>query len=548
MAIRKTICMTKRRRSFGKKRTQSTKQLFVGRKEQLQRFERNLELGPDSDEFLNIFNVFGQGGVGKTYLVTRYREMAEKAGYLTAFVDTEDRRLFEVTATMNAIANALTQKDAPFKRFAKRYKDYLQEKGKLENDPDRPKGTLGKLISTSIKLGAKASAEFVPGGGIVREYLPVDTVAEVAGEWANFAWQKLGNKDEVELVLQPLQVLTPLWIEDLYDYADKQNLALFFDTYETANPELDQWLYELLNGQFGDIPDNILFIISGREALDPTCWNTFREYTEKISLEPFTEAEAREYLEQKGISSKSSIEAILSISGRLPVYLSLLAEGDPISTDNLADPNEKVVDRFLNHIQEPLKRQLALRAALPRKLNKDVVTCLLPQSSEADAFALFEWLKKRPFVQQRGGHWAYHPTVRETMLRYQKAFSESDWEALHSKLAQFYQNRIEHMQLEDRIDQLTDEQCFAYHIEKCYHQLCENYNNAIPIGVRGFVTTLRISTDAQTFPWVTIVIEAEAFFPGKEWGKILQEGLAQIISDEKQGEQATRLINSSCDE
>lgn len=102
------------------------------------------------------------------------------------------------------------------------------------------------------------------------------------------------------------------------------------------------------------------------------------------------------------------------------------------------------------------------------------------------------------------------------MLRYQKAFSESDWEDLHARLAQFYQNRIEHTRLADRLDQFQDEQCFAYHIEKCYHQLCENYNNAIPLGVRGFATTLRVLKAAQAFPWVTTVLEAEAFFQGME--------------------------------
>jgi len=124
--------MAKRRRSFGQKKEQTNKQIFVGRQEQLRLFERNIQLGPDHEDFINIFNVYGQGGVGKTSLIHKYQEAAKAANYWIGFVDTEDLQLYEVTATMNNIAEDFALQAAPFKRFDKRYKDYLQKKGELD--------------------------------------------------------------------------------------------------------------------------------------------------------------------------------------------------------------------------------------------------------------------------------------------------------------------------------------------------------------------------------------------------------------------------------
>ena len=171
-----------------------------------------------------------------------------------------------------------------------------------------------------------------------------------------------------------------------------------------------------INAKYGDFPDNIILIIGGRDILDPARWNTLREYTAKIPLEPFTKEEAKNYLAQRGITAPLAIENILSISGHLPVYLSLLAENDPASPDDISDPNEKIVERFLKHIKDPIQRKLALEASLPQKLDKDIIACLLP--TDADTTALFDWLKSRPFVEKRGGHWAYHPIVRDTCLLY----------------------------------------------------------------------------------------------------------------------------------
>ena len=523
--------MAKRRRSFGKKKADANRKIFVGRKEQVQQFENNLKVGPDSDSFFNIFNIYGQSGVGKTTLVERYQNLATTAGYHTVRVDTEEVRLYEVIATMNAIAEELEKQNAPFKKFSKNYKVYLQEKGKLEANPDRPKGVLGKLVKASIKTSAKIGADLTPGGNAIIEYVPTDTLADAAGDWADWVAQTMSNKDEVELVLYPIRVLTPLWLEDLYDQADKKHIALFFDTYETANPELDKWLLDLLEEIYGNLPDNLILSISGQAELNPVYWNAYKENTVKIPLDPFTHEEAKIYLEKQGVTKPHLVDKILAISNCLPAYLTLLVKDDLSNPDDISDPNEKIVERFLRHIKEPMQRQLVLRAALPRKFNKDVIACLLPK--DADAMEMFSWLKSRPFVEKRGGYWTYHSVVKEIMLSHQKEISEVDWETTHINLSEWYQERATRLQTDSEQDKwYEDENWRLLMVENHFHLLCANYKNQIPRFMRDVVVLLYKGNYAHISPFANSLIEVEKIYKDYTWGNQLNTFVSALIVEE----------------
>jgi hypothetical protein len=60
---------------------------FVGRSEYLQLFRTHLSLAPQDIQRRFIFNIFGQAGVGKTWLSRQYREIAQADGVLVACVD-----------------------------------------------------------------------------------------------------------------------------------------------------------------------------------------------------------------------------------------------------------------------------------------------------------------------------------------------------------------------------------------------------------------------------------------------------------------------------
>jgi len=492
---------------------------FIGRDEPIAIFKRHLDATPGEDGFYDIFNIFGQGGVGKSYLIEKFQEFSREKGILTSYTD---EGIHDALQFMNSITELLEKQNVSLKRFSERYKKFLQEKQKLDADPEAPKGVLSMLTNTIVKSGLTI-AEDIPGAGGLVKMVDKEAWASKAGELAEYIKKGWSNEDEAQLLLEPLKVLTPLFLEDLWDISDKKNLILFIDTYEETSFFLDEWLRDLLNGEYGRTSDNLVLVISGRAEVNPNDWAPFNDFKCRISLEPFTEEEARRFLHKKNIQNPEVVNTILKLSLRLPIMLAMLSDEAPNSPEEITDFNQTAVDRFLKWINNSVQRQLALNAALPRQLNKDVIKRLLTDTD--DLSLLFDWLIKRPFVQHRGGIWVYHPVVRELMLKYLLDSSPEEWKTLHSKLADYYYQCAKSLGIENKEIQFTNEKWQKLILEKCYHDLLINYNQNVPESIRSFVTTFRLNGYKKTLPWAEIIKDCGEINNDPDWGNRLIAGL-----------------------
>lgn len=518
--------MTKERRSKTDKLRRKNEELFVGREEPIQRFRRHLESKPDDDDFLDIYNIYGQGGVGKSYLCQKLLGMAKAKNALTTYTDEGVKSVVE---WMGAVAKQLTEQEAPLKAFSERYERYLQEQKKLEADPEAPKGWL-PFITRSIVKGGLAAAKGIPGAGGFIELIDRDAAGDQASELASYLHKKLKNKDEVKLVLEPVEVLTSLFLDGLYEYEEKLHLCFFIDTYEETSRFLDHWLRDLLAEKYGEVPSNMAWVIAGRERLDGNAWSPFSPIIEYCSLEPFTDKEAKQFLNTRGIKDQSIRDAILKVALNLPVYLAMLADDAPNEPEAIPDFAETIIDRFLQWIEDPVQRKLALEASLPRQLNKDIIKRLLPPTADSDNY--FRWLCDRPFVENRGGTWTYHPTIRELMVKHLRQRSYEDWEMLNTQIAWYYEERANSLGIEKRGDQFQDPNWQKYTLEYNYHQLLINPQRSMPEAIRGFGTTFRIKKANGARSWAEAIFQVEKIWQSSKWGEILQVGLDQVIADD----------------
>ena len=364
--------------------------------------------------------------------------------------------------------------------------------------------------------------------------MDADTIGDQMGEWASFLTKKAINKDDRQLLLYPQKVLTPLFLEGLEKYAKRRRICLCFDTYEETDIYLDEWLRKLLEGQYGDASENLLFVIAGREPLNPNAWSDYGDFIATIPLEAFSELEAKTYLERKGIADEAVVDSILGLSGRLPVLLATLAEAAKHATGDLTDPCATAVERFLKWIDDPVQRDLALHAALPRKLNQDIIQCLLPEG--ADAKALFQWLSTQPFVQKhQGGYWVYHSVVRELMLRYQIQLSQDNWSIMHKKLANFYGKRALNLGLIYRTKQFSNEEWLSHTIEKNYHLLSKNYGREIHDIVADMIKVCSFGDSQQIRGWSQSILEAGRLSGNLYEGEVFLRGVEAFIREETEG-------------
>src|SRR5579864_6951286 len=100
---------------------------FVGREQELETFSQ--QINRTQPRYL-IFYLTGQGGVGKTTLLNRYREIAKDSSFLLTDCNELQR---DIPAVLGRFARQLAEQGYPFKRFNERYKIYRQKMDEIEN-------------------------------------------------------------------------------------------------------------------------------------------------------------------------------------------------------------------------------------------------------------------------------------------------------------------------------------------------------------------------------------------------------------------------------
>ena len=246
-------------------------------------------------------------------------------------------------------------------------------------------------------------------------------------------------------------------------------------------------------------------------------------------MEPFSEEEAREYLNGKGITDSKIVEVILRLSGRLPLLVATLATQSPSDAEHVEDPADTAVERFLKWVDDPAQRRAALHGALPRRLNQDILACLV-ESVQVEA--LFAWLQTMPFVRKRGDYWEYHEVVRSAMLRYLRTQSPKTWADLHRRLAEHYEAVRDQLGLDaeqGRIDSAWQELA----LEALYHRLCQAPKANLPTAINGFLAALKAHW-AFARRWAEILRQAgeeASAIDCTEWGKNLTDGLVAYEND-----------------
>ena len=340
---------------------------FVGRVEHLETFEQNLvHLNRTADGFSYpnafLFNVWGQGGVGKTTLLRRFEDIAKKQGGVTARID---EVIASVPEVMAAFVRQLTEQGQAFPKFSDRYKVYRQKRKELETDPEAPQGFSAFMGKTVAQVGFSLGRR-VPGADVAIDLMDEKAVVEAAGEWTSYVTRKLKNKDEIQLVNEPEAVLTPLFLEELGDIFDRQ-VVLLFDTYEQTGEVLESWLLDIAAGQrYGELPSNCIWAIAGRDQLNPNNWSGYEPV--QFPVEPFTTEEATQFLQRKGVTNPQVVETVLDVSGRLPLLLAILAETASNDPNEVGEASGTAVERFLKWVDDPAEAGFGDRGGVASKL------------------------------------------------------------------------------------------------------------------------------------------------------------------------------------
>lgn len=512
---------------------------FVGRGGERAAFRANLDLPPEDERHRFLFHVHGNSGVGKTFLVRELEQIARERGALTAYVDESVGSVPEAMATMcRQLAHQghrLKKLEEALIAHRKRRHEAEAEAATLEPAPEGP----SPLTTTAVRLGMAGVGALVPGAGAFVGAVDADQLADGAARLRARLSVRFHSQEDVQLVLSPERVLTPKLLDELTDVtAAVPWLILFFDTYERTGPFLDGWLHELMTtDRYGALPANVLVVTAGQRPFDTTRWGGFADFMTDLPLGPFTEAEARGLLADRGVVAEPVVAEVLRLTGGLPVLVSTLAEARPGDPDDVGDPSATAVERFLKWEPDPVRRSVALACALPRRLDADVFRAAA-ECGQDEADALYDWLRSMPFVSERGERMQYHDVVRAPMLRMQRRRSPRGWAQRQGRLAETF-GRWRHERQDRLADPWADEEWRELRLAEAYHRLCAGEGTALAFVLGGVVRACGWRVE-EARRWARMLVEAGADTQAEDttrWGRDLLHAL-----ESRTAEQALTLL------
>ncbi|MDR3081425.1 MAG: tetratricopeptide repeat protein [Streptomyces sp.] len=495
---------------------------FVGRGAERAAFRANFDFPPLDERHRFHFHVHGNAGVGKTFLARELEQIARECGALTAYVDESTGSVPEAMAAISRRFAAQGHRFKDLDRLLAAHRERRREAeaavvAALESEPEELEGLVGPVgPSTGSLVAARAGLVglgMLPGIGAFAGALDADRLARQADRLRAGIGARLRNQEDVQLVLSPEQLLTPVLLEELSNAAAQAPwIVLFFDTYERTGPFLDGWLHEAMTtDRYGAMPATVVVVTAGQLPLDTARWGGFADFVHDLPLQPFTEAEARGLLAGRGVVDEPVVDEVLRLTGGLPVLVSTLAEARPADPDDVGDPSATAVERFLKWEQDPVRRGIALACALPRRLDADVFRVMAEgeaQVDEAELDALYRWLRTLPFADERGARVRYHDVVRAPMLRLLRRRSPRVWADHHRRLAEAFGRWREeaeaHLAAEER---WSDERWGELRLAETYHALCATPRAALPGALGDLVEACAIG-DEMLRRWVRLLIEA----------------------------------------
>jgi tetratricopeptide (TPR) repeat protein len=464
---------------------------FVGRQGELGLFRDNLSRDPRDEAFQYLFHVHGQAGVGKTSLIGQWDSAARELGATTAYLDHD---VHSVVEAMEAIGVQFRRQGAPLKGFEKLLAAYHQRRHEAEmpmgatspggvgvgvagggNGP----GPSASLSSTVVVQAGLTGLGLLPGMGPIAGAMDPQQLAQNADRVRVALSARLRSHADVQLVMSPVQTLTPAFLEDLAEVAERHPwVVLFFDVFEQTGPVLDTWLRDILVGEaYPGLPLNVLAVLSGQGRLDTRCWGDHLDLVAEVPLTVFTEDEARQLLAGRGVTDEEVIQVILQLTGRLPVLVDTLALKRPQDSGEVADPSETAVGRFLRGVTDPDHQVAAQVCALPLQLDEDIYRATVPEAA-VDRYA---WLCSLPFVTHQAGRCRYHDVVRDPMVRLQRTQSPTLWQQRHIALARTYQQRRHASEDTLPAGEYWDNAGWRDHrLNETYHRLCAHPGHALP--------------------------------------------------------------------
>ena len=420
--------------------------IFIGRNNELRFFVQHI-LKPKQPTY-NIVSISGNPGVGKSTLLSRFRDKARKVRFKNSCVTAQvDMRQGTPAHFMEQCATQLRQAGFPLPSFENALAAYKETIQHRQDEQKVARDAFLRLVPDPTSSGVMGVQVI---GGLY------ERVAEESS--ASFWDQRrsLQHFSETGQAHNPIGDLTGAFVEDLNWLTATQvpsqakrtkrglRLILFLDEFEPPATEVSTWLFDPFLQ--ATLSKNVVLVVAGRDPIERFISNEQTLYS--VPLEHFTRRETRTYLAARGITEADRVATIWQLSGGLPLSLSMLA----FDQQGIIDPGIDTVTNVLRWIagQRQIRHQLVLHASLlSRPFSQDDLEAFqyLPEQEQT---SLYRWLVGLPFVQHDplDGRHCYHNLIQKQLSHSLAQLSPLEYQLTRRALANHYRRLLEHIEAE----------------------------------------------------------------------------------------------------
>ena len=371
-------------------------QLFVDREREIALF-RDALLSRDTE--WNIHEVFGIGGVGKTFLIRRFLDICQEAKRPVVLVDAYDSAHQSISGLRHSIRTQLARYDSFFEEYDRMVDDYQELRAKLSTSTDN--ATSSREVSTSRERMRSAR-----------------TALDV--EFAK-ALNSIAAKDG--------------------------KLVIAIDTFEQiSGSSVDVWLRTEFVPRASSL---ILLVICGRTRLGPE-WEQWRAITRSVELQPFSLEATREQLLRLGALEidETTLSEIARFTSGLPLAIALLA--DLMTTRQLdigrfPDASGELIALMTERLTRSLDRssKIALETlSILSAADEEALNYIL-EAQGLDALQVLGSLRRSSFIRYSSrGFYELHSAIKDFIATDLKRRSPSRYQNLHETASAYYQTRL----------------------------------------------------------------------------------------------------------
>ena len=426
---------------------------------------------PDGQPLL--FNICGIGGVGKTTLLGRLKDAhVNEVDFLeVCFAKKRDsietplklmRKLHQQAIDRfggQAIPDSFTQQEGLFENTLFE----LSQKSLDGEATSNEEAT--KIISwfeRSVWLGARGLTFTANKSKSFNtselEFSALSGIGDDTESWQELMQQRVRNhpatKDQPELkslMLEPVSKLTQAFAESMMQISRNRgrSLVLILDTFEKAQPYLNQWLWQYLVEDTTLYSSSVRLVVVGRRSLQvDEGWrklNQDRKLLYDSPLNKFSRPETENYLKKIGIDKDITITKIFNATHGLPYYLDWVRKQREQGIEpNFSKGNKEIVDFLLEELDTRQRKVLQVMSCC-RWFDLSVVRYLIIRSDylglEQDienAENYFEWLKLSDFVEFANEHYCLDDVARDVFRQYYFRNDKTQFRKTNALLADYF--------------------------------------------------------------------------------------------------------------